>query len=97
MYKLLFSFLFASLLFTGCGTDNPFDRGEDLPAGSNVDNSPGQAVSFSADVKPILQVCASCHAGGAGGWVYAGSAEAHASVAKVISTGQPATSELLVN
>lgn len=96
MYKLLFTIVFASFVLTGCGTDNPFDRGQDLPAGSNEENPNGQLVSFSADVKPVLQVCASCHAGGAGGWVYAGSAEAYSRTIAKIDVQQPEKSVLLI-
>ena len=97
MHKYLFSLLLAALILAGCGSDNPFDRGQDLPKGALVDTpTSGQDLSFATDVKPVLQVCASCHSGGAGGWVYAGGAEAFTSVTSKIDTQNPEQSELLV-
>jgi hypothetical protein len=93
---LTLSFCFGlSLVLTGCGTDNPFDRGADLPAGNQPD-TPATSVSFASDVKPILQACASCHSGGAGGWVYTGGVESHASVMTQVNASSPELSEILI-
>ncbi|MDG1754765.1 MAG: hypothetical protein P8H65_07265 [Rhodothermales bacterium] len=95
MFKRTLLALGLSVALIGCGTDNPLDRGDDLPGGSNLE-VPSGPLSFSSDVKPILQVCATCHSGGAGGWVYAGQAEAHGAVLAVIDTITPEDSELLI-
>ena len=84
-----------SVILIGCGTDTPLDRGDDRPGGSNWE-VPSGPISFASDVNPVLQVCASCHSGGAGGWVYAGQAEAYSAVLDVISTSSPENSELLI-
>jgi len=84
-----------SMALLGCGTDNPFDRGEDLPAGSNV-NTPSATVSFAAEVKPALQACASCHSGGAGGWVYTGGVDSYTSVSSQIDLQNPSNSLILI-
>lgn len=80
----------------GCGTDNPFDRGADLPNNGNSGGSVIGPVSFANDVMPALQVCASCHSGGAGGWVYTGGVDSYDSVISVINRTSPDESELLV-
>ena len=95
MFKCTLLAIGLSVALIGCGTDNPLDRGDDLPGGSNLE-VPSGPLSFSSDVKPILQVCATCHSGGAGGWVYAGQAEAHGAVIDVINTITPEDSELLI-
>ncbi|HAY36148.1 MAG TPA: hypothetical protein DCY57_04105 [Bacteroidetes bacterium] len=95
MFKRTLLALGLSVALIGCGTYNPLDRGDDLPGGSNLE-VPSGPLSFSSDVKPILQVCATCHSGGAGGWVYAGQAEAHGAVLAVIDTITPEDSELLI-
>ena len=92
--KHLSVFLLATLM-AACGTDHPFDRGDDLPPGNEVEVPTGP-VSFAADVKPILQSCTACHSGGAGGWVYAGGAESYAAVIDVIDELNPDNSELLI-
>lgn len=79
----------------GCGTDNPFDRGADLPVTADTGGEIGP-VSFANDVMPALQVCASCHSGGAGGWVYTGGVGSYDAVIEVVSQSSPEESELLV-
>jgi len=80
----------------GCGTDNPFDRGNDLPVTGDTGGENIGPVSFANDVMPVLQVCASCHSGGAGGWVYTGGVESHDAVVSVIDQSSPDESTLLV-
>lgn len=84
----------ALFVLIGCGTDNPFDRGADLPYGN--DAAPTGPLSFASDVKPLLRVCASCHSGGAGGWVYTGNVESFNAVLTVIDTINPERSQLLI-
>ncbi|MDA0378669.1 MAG: hypothetical protein O3C45_08295 [Bacteroidetes bacterium] len=91
--RLLFP-VFALFVLVGCGTDNPFDRGADLPFRNNA--SPSGPLSFASDIKPVLQVCASCHSGGAGGWVYTGGVDSYNAVLSAIDTIHPERSELLV-
>lgn len=86
--------ILALFVLAGCGTDNPFDRGADLPSVGN--EAPSGPISFASDVKPILRVCASCHSGGAGGWVYTGNVESYNAVLSVIDTINPGKSELLI-
>jgi hypothetical protein len=86
--------IFALFVLVGCGTDNPFDRGADLPGNGN--EAPSGPLSFASDVKPALQVCASCHSGGAGGWVYTGGVDSYNAVLSVIDTINPQRSELLI-
>lgn len=85
----------ALFVVVGCGTDHPFDRGSDLPGGGNTNEQIGP-VSFANDVMPAIQVCASCHSGGAGGWVYTGGVGSYDAVAEVINTSSPDESLLLV-
>jgi hypothetical protein len=86
--------IFALFVLVGCGTDNPFDRGADLPGNGN--EAPSGPLSFASDVKPALQVCASCHSGGAGGWVYTSGVDSYNAVLSVIDTINPQRSELLI-
>ncbi len=88
--------ILAMFVVVGCGTDNPFDRGADLPNSGDTGGEVTGPVSFANDVMPILQVCASCHSGGAGGWIYTGGVESYASVSEVINQSSPEESELLV-
>ncbi len=96
MLKQTLLTLIVAVVLVGCGTDHPFDRGDDLPEGAIVDTPSGADLSFSADVKPLLAVCASCHSGGAGGWVYAGGVESYDAVSSEIDTITPQDSELLI-
>ncbi|MEZ4700412.1 MAG: hypothetical protein R2834_08785 [Rhodothermales bacterium] len=94
MYKSL-GIIVALLLVAGCGTENPFSRGPetlDEGGGGPITGS----VSFSSDVVPLLRPCASCHSSGAGGWTYAGGANAFSAVSSVIDTGSPTNSLMLV-
>lgn len=92
--RFLIPFLVLFIL-AGCGTDNPFDRGADLPSNGDT-GTPVGPVSFASDVKPALQVCASCHSGGAGGWMYTGGVDSFHAVSSVINTRVPEDSELLI-
>jgi len=83
-------------VIVGCGTDNPFDRGADLPNSGNTGGDVIGPVSFANDVMPALQVCASCHSGGAGGWVYTGGVDSYDSVVSVINQSSPDESDLLI-
>lgn len=89
------SLILVLVLFAACGTEHPFDRGDDLPAGNEV-TTPSAPLSFSADIKPVLQACASCHSGGAGGWVYAGGVESYDAVIDEIDINNPEDSVLLI-
>lgn len=79
------------LVSPGCGTDHAFDRGIRNPAAPGLP----AGVSFSANVKPALTVCVSCHGGGAGGWTYDGGGNAYQQVTEVIDIDNPASSLLL--
>ena len=83
------------LAASGCGTENPFDRGE--PFGDDPNLEPDAIATFQANIKPILQPCTSCHAAGAGGWTYDGGLNAYNQVISQVNTGSPAESPLLVN
>ena len=52
--------------------------------------------TFSADVRPALQRCTGCHAGGAGGWTYDGGPQAYAQVIAVVDAADAAGTSLLL-
>lgn len=52
--------------------------------------------TFSADVRPALQRCAGCHAGGAGGWTYDGGPQAYAQVIAAVDASDAAGTSLLL-
>ena len=87
--------LLLAVLLIGCGTENPFDRGEPFDEGLGPDESLGE-VSFAANVRPALQSCTGCHAGGAGGWTYDGGGDAYDDVLQVVNLQDPINSRLLV-
>ena len=89
------SLILVLVLFAACGTDHPFDRGDDLPPGNEF-IIPSAPPSFASDVMPALQACASCHSGGAGGWVYAGGVESYDAVFDKVDLITPEDSELLI-
>ncbi len=82
------------LLFTGCGTFHPLERGGEA---DGLPTAPGlsEDVSFASNVKPILSQCAVCHGSGAGGWTYGGGATAYVEARTVVDPGDPAASLLL--
>lgn len=70
-----------------------------LPSGPNRFASIAQqddCPTFSADVRPALQRCSGCHAGGAGGWTYDGGPQAYAQVLTAVNTNQADQSSLLL-
>ena len=85
------------IVLHGCGTENPFSRGPETLDPSTTTPVPGEDVSFSQNVLPILSSCASCHRSGAGGWTYNGGGTAYSSVIDVIDRGDPEQSDLLIN
>ena len=80
-------------LLAACGTDHPFERGEVVSG--PVAPEPLPSVSFQESVVPALQGCASCHAGGAGGWTYDGGPQAYEQAVSRIDLDAPAQSSLL--
>lgn len=97
MFKQSLLILVASISLAGCGTDNPFDRGEDhFIAADPADGTAVEGLSFTADVIPALQVCASCHSSGAGGWTYGSGTGSFSSVIDKIDMDSPENSLLLI-
>ena len=96
MFKTLLYSAILSMLVMGCGTENPFDRGEDYDDGTAVAPGPVGKMSFARNVKPILSKCTGCHAGGTGGWTYDGGADAHTQALSIVDTDNPENSLLLV-
>ncbi len=96
-FILLTATTFVVAVLFACGSDHPFDRGK-AGAGGLLPSSPissGNEVSFALEVKPELQRCTSCHAGGAGSWTYDAGAQAHAQVLSQLDLDNPANSPLL--
>ena len=96
MFKQLLYCTILTLALVGCGTENPFDRGEDFDDGTVEAPGAAESVSFATDVKPALSKCSSCHAGGTGGWTYDGGANAFGQVLSVVDLDDPENSTLLV-
>jgi len=96
LHVMLFGVIL-SLTFLGCGTDHPFDRGPDFDDGTVVvPPGPGDGVSFSFAVMPILETCVSCHAGGTGGWKYDGGPDAYNQAIQVVDIDDPESSLMLI-
>ena len=89
------SIIVLALFFSGCFSEHPFGRGPS--DGSNTGDLPLTNLSFSSDIKPLLSTCSSCHAAGAGGWVYDGGVNAYTQAVSVVSPGLPEQSDLLIN
>lgn len=96
MFKTILYTACLSLVFLGCGTENPFDRGPDYDDGSLIAPGLVEDMSFSANVMPVLSKCTGCHAGGTGGWTYDGGTEAYTQAFSVVDTAAPENSLLLI-
>ena len=83
---------------SACGTEHAFERGKAGAAGNLPSSpvSPGAGLNFSDVVKPELQRCVSCHAGGAGNWTYDGGDMAYAQVVGQVNLDAPSSSPLLL-
>ena len=96
MLKQILYSVILSLALLGCGTENPFGRGEDFDDGTAVTPGPGGNVSFATNIKPVLKKCTSCHSGGTGGWTYDGGTNAYMQATSVVDADNPENSLLLL-